>query len=256
MNQQLDGELMQIESLLRRAASSLPYPPTPDLTTRVRARLDERPTIADRLPRFSGWRWPASAVAALAVVAAVAVGAALSLPASRSALADFFHLSHVRIERAPAGSPTPPPLAPGNFARPSSVAFVERVADFPILLPTSDEQRILPDAVYVQGESSRLPTGIFVYRDYDLYETRLSYFAKAVPDPSLIHNISFDGQAAYWIDQGGHIAQFLDSSGRVVIETRRTVDRATLIWEENGITYRLESSLPQAQTVAVAQSLR
>jgi len=66
----------------------------------------------------------------------------------------------------------------------------------------------------------------------------------------------FGGQPALWIDEGGHIASFLDEAGRVVVESRRTVDRATLLWEEGGITYRLETSLSQEEAIRVAESLR
>ena len=258
MNQELELELAQIEALLHRAADNFPYPPTPQLAARVRAQLDERRSMADRLPLVGGWRRPLGAVAALMVAAMVALGAAVAIPQSRSALADFFRLSHVRIEREPAGSPTPPALAPGNFARPGSVAEARRISDFPVRLPASDGKPVQPDAVYIQGESYGAPVAIFVYKKagYDLYETRQGYIDKIIHGSAPVHQISFAGHDAYWVEQGGHIAQFLDSSGRVVIETRRTVDRATLVWEENGVTYRLESSLPQADTVAVAESLQ
>jgi hypothetical protein len=259
MNQDLERELVQIESLLRRAASSFPYPATPNLAAQVRARLDERSSIPNRLPAWpGGWRQRPAFAAWLLAAAVVALVAALSVPASRSALADFFHLSHVRIERGPAGSPTPPPLAPGNFARPSSVEEARRISDFPVRFPTVNGKTLDPDAAYLQGESYGMPVAIFVYEKagYDLYETRQGYIDKVIHGSAAVHQISFSGHGAYWVEQGGHIARFLDSSGRVVIETQRSVDRATLIWEQDGITYRLESSLPQAETVAVAESLR
>jgi len=103
-----------------------------------------------------------------------------------------------------------------------------------------------------------MPVVIFVYEDegFDLYQTRQGYFGKGAPDPSLIHEIAFGGHPALWIDEGGHIASFLDGQGRVVVESRRSVDRATLLWEEDGITYRLETSLSQEEAVRVAESLR
>ncbi len=252
MNQELDRELMQVESLLRRAAADFPYPPTPDIASGVRARLNEpRPS---RWPQLSGlWQRPAFAAGGLVAAVVIALGAAISIPTSRSALADFFGLSHVSFLRDDGASPTPPVLAPSNFARPSSVEEVRGIVDFPVRLPADE-----PDAVYIQGEEFDAPIAIFVYSDagYDLYETRGSYSQKLIHSELQSHLISFSGHDAYWVEQGGHVVQSLDSEGRVVIESRRTVDRATLIWEEGGITYRIESSLPQAETVAVAESLR
>jgi len=258
MNQDVDRELVQVEALLTRAAANFAYPATPPLAAAVRARLVERPSRGDGRPsaRSGPWLRPAGAAGAFIVAATVALVAALSIPQSRSALADFFRLSHVRIEHEVAGSPTPPVLEPGNFARPSSIAALQNVADFPLLLPTQDGERIAPDAVYAQGESSNLPTAIFVYKDYDLYETRLGYFEKAAVDPNLIHSISFGGQPAYWIDQGGHMAEFLDEQGHVVAQSQRSVDRATLLWERAGVTYRLETSLSQEEAIQVAEALR
>jgi hypothetical protein len=257
MSQDLDRELVQVEALLTRAAANFAYPATPPLAAAVRARLVERPSRSDGRQSVSAW-WlrPAGAAAALIAAAIVSLGVTLSIPQSRSALADFFHLSHVRVVHELAGSPTPPVLVPGNFARPSGIAALQNVADFPLLLPTQDGERIAPDAVYAQGEASKLPTAIFVYEDYDLYETRLGYFGKAAVDPNLIHSISFGGQPAYWIDQGGHMAEFLDEQGHVVAQSQRSVDRATLLWERNGVTYRLETSLSQEQAIQVAESLR
>ncbi len=269
MNEQLDSELMQVESLLRRTASNLSYPPTPDLASSVRVRLNEGSRTEAMTWRPFGklragsegrlyqgfWRRPAFAASGLLAALVIVLGAAIAVPTSRSALADFFGLSHVRIERDDGTSPTPSVLAPGNFARPSTLDEVRGIVDFPLRLPTEDGRTLLPDAVYIQGEAFNAPIAIFVYSDYDIYETRGAYIQKLIGGAD-VEKLSFDGHDAYWVEQGGHIVQSLDSDGRVVIETRRTVDRATLIWEEGGITYRIESSLPQAETVAVAQSLR
>jgi hypothetical protein len=260
MSVELDHELFAMETLLRRAAGTLSYPPTPAISAAVRARLQERRSLAERTKSglVALWVRPvARQVLALLFIAAVLVGAALAVPRSRSALADFFHLSHVQVEREPTSGPTPPVLSPETFASPSTIDEAQQAIDFPLRLPSSAGLQLLPDAVYLQGEGSGMPTVIFVYEDrgYDLYETRLSYFGKGV-DPALVHNIEFGGQPAYWIDQGGHIASFLDEQGRVVVESRRSVDRATLLWERDGITYRLETSLSQEDAMRVAESLR
>jgi hypothetical protein len=257
MNEDLD--LVRMEALLRRAANAFAYPPTPHVAGAVQSRLRERVSLADKLgsTQAGWWRKPAMAALGMALAVFVALGAAIAVPQSRGALADFFHLSHVRIDTRPTTGLTPMVLAAGNFARPSTVDEARQAVDFPLKFPTRDGVALQPDAVYMQGENSNMPVAIFVYEQegYDLYQTRQGFFGKGV-DRAIVHQISFAGHGAYWIDEGGHIAQFLDAQGRTVVESRRTVERATLLWEESGITYRLETSLPQADAIALAESLR
>ncbi len=260
MSAELSPEIAQIDALLRRAADGFSYPPTPSLVEAVVARVSQR----ERAGRWTGaleswWGWPALRVAlAVLAVTVLIVGAALAVPQSRSALAKFFGLSHVRIEVHPTYGPTPPALSPQSFARPASVDEAQRVVDFPLRFPTRGDARLSPDAVYIQGEVGGLPVAIFVYEHegFDLYQTDRGSFFKEVPGIQSAHQISFAGHDAYWIDEGGHIATFLDAQGRLVIESRRTVGRATLMWEVNGITYRLETSLSQAEAMRVAESLK
>jgi hypothetical protein len=251
---ELAQDLIPVEAMLQRAAAVVVYPPAPALASRVLDRIEREPA-----PRpLAAPAWGARAAAAIATAAIVALGAALAVPQSRDALADFFGLGHVQVDVGPVLGPPPPVLSPDSFARPAGVAEVALAVDFPLRFPTRDGDRLVPGAAYLQGVGDDIPVAIFVYEDegFDLYETRRGFFGKDVPSPELVHEITFDGHPALWIDRGGHIATFLDVEGRIVIESRRTVDRATLLWEEEGVTYRLEASLSQTEAIAVAESMR
>jgi hypothetical protein len=258
MSAELSPELFALDMLLRSAARDFAYPRTPTIAAVVSARLREetaprRPAIAGRLWAAPMWRLAAGAAIALVL----ALGVSIALPRSREALAHFFGLSHVRVEIGPVVGSTPPVLSPDSFAEPSDVTSAQARLDFPLRYPTRDGVRLEPKAVYVEFPGSTAPVVIFTYDDYDLYETKQGFFGKGGPDPSLIHEIEFDGHAALWIDQGGHIAESYDALGRLVVESLRTVDRATLLWEDDGgVTYRLETSLTQAKAIEVARSLR
>lgn len=253
MSTELPADLLQMDTLLRRAARDLDYPAMLPIAAGVSERLQPR-YAAPRL-----WSMPlARAAASLALAIVAAIGISVAVPQSRGALADFFGLSHVRVDKEPSVGPTPPVLSPESFAQPSTLADARAATDFPLRLPTSNGVALEPDAVYVQRYDSPADVYavIFVYDDYDLYETSAGLFGKGLPDPSLIHEIQFDGRDAYWVDQGGHIAESYDDQGRLVIETRRTVDRATLLWEDGEVGYRLETSLSQDDAIEVARSLR
>lgn len=258
MIDETDAGILEMERLLRNAASAFTYPETPTISAvvgdRIRQASPERSWRIVEALRV-GWSRPLARAAIVAIsVVALVVGAALAVPQSRSALADFFGLSHVRVDVGPIAEPTPPALSPISFARPATLEEAREVADFAVRLPTINGAALNPDAVYLQGEVAVVT--IFVYDDegYDLYESRGAFFGKGVTAP--FDGIEFDGHDALWISEGGHVASFLDEDGQVMVESRRTVDRATLFWEENGVTYRLETSLSQEEAIRVAQSLR
>ena len=270
MSEELGPEIIEMDDLLRRAARAFAYPRTPPIAPAVMARLREAGPppagfwAAGLLEAVRGWWWrPVPRIAVAVLIGALAlVGAALAFPQTREALAEFFGLSHVRVEEGPALGPPPPVLSPESFARPSGLESAQEAVDFPLRFPTRDGLRLHPDTVYLQGEPARepgiAPVVIFVFEDegLDLYQTRAGFFGKGGPDPSLINEIELGGHPALWIDEGGHIASLLDEQGRVVVESRRTVERATLLWEETGITYRLETSLSQEEAIRLAESLR
>ena len=260
MNDGLTTDIVELDALLRSAARAFVYPPTPAMAVAVTARLREPgPSVLGGLVEAvrGWWRRPLPRAAIAAVMTALVVlGAALAIPQSRTALADFFGLSHVRVDEGPSVGPLPPVLSPESFAAPVFLADAQDAIDFLLRFPTKDGARLDPAAVYLQGGDTSAPAVIFVYEAFDLYQTRAGFFGKGGPDLSLIHEIEFGGQPALWIDEGGHIASFMDEEGRLVVESRRTVARATLLWERDGVTYRLETVLSQEEAIRAAESLR
>lgn len=255
MSAELDRDLVPVDAMLRGVATAFDYPPTPGLSVSVRAALSARRGRAEGRRLNLPWPRLKPALTAAFALVAVAFGVALVMPGSRSALADLFNIGNVRIADAPTGAPPPPALAPGSFARPSSLDDARASVDFALRLPAVDEERLVPDEVYVHGEAAALPVVIAAYPQFDLYQTRLGTFGKGSGEEEFVET-SFDGHNALWIEAGGHIAQFYDAEGRLVVESRRSVDRGTLLWAEDGITYRLETDLPMDGAIAVARSLQ
>ncbi|MCH8025694.1 MAG: hypothetical protein IH866_02760 [Chloroflexi bacterium] len=264
MSEQLRPEIVEVDALLRRVASGFAYPPTPVIAAAVASRLREPASAAapagallDRVRVW--WNRPLLRLAAGTLAAALlVVGAAVAIPQSRTALAELFGLSHVRVEVGPSPGPTPRALSPDSFARPATVASAQEVVAFPLRFPTRDGEPLRPDSVYLEGADTAAPVVIFVYEDeaFDLYQSKGAFYGKGGLDAGLVRQIEFAGHAALWIDQGGHVASFLDEQGRVVVESRRSVERATLLWEEGEITYRLETSVSQEEAIRIADSLR
>ena len=82
------------------------------------------------------------------------------MPASRTALAEFFGLDNVRIDIAP-GSQDLPTMAPGTIGREVTLAEAEAELGLSAALP--DGAR--PDAVYLVDDQLGAAAMILVYND-------------------------------------------------------------------------------------------
>ena len=257
MREELGTEIVELDLLLRRAAAGFSYPRTPSYAASVTARLERADVTMDFMETMRRW-WQRPALrAALATLGAVALvlGAVLAIPQSRTAVADLLGLSHVQV-RPLTETDLPPALGPEDFALPVTAAVAQAKSSVPLRLPTYPNGIGGPDAVYLQilGADTVI---IFVYEDegFDLYQSRLrGFFGKGVPVATMAAEVA--GVLAFWIQPGGHVAEYIDPGGMPVAESRRTVERAVLLWQEDGITYRLETFLSLEEAVRVAESLR
>src|SRR5207244_12241996 len=105
---------LELDGALRDLGPRYPYPPTPNLATMVRSRIVAR-TIATVRP-VALWRDPRRLALVAAVLLALAGAAALINPATRDAIAHFFHVRGVVITRVPSPQPSisPNPLDLGH----------------------------------------------------------------------------------------------------------------------------------------------
>jgi hypothetical protein len=234
------------EQEVQRRARRFTYPPAPDLAVR----------LAGALPAFSE---PHTAVRrrlawALVVILVAVAGLALVEPV-RAWVVEVLRLGAVRII-----SPAPPPARtplPVHLGWGGQTELVQAAAELPfaVHLPTLPADLGLPDAAYVQDLNG--PALLLVWMDpaqprrVRLTLHALSSEAMAYKmDPPLVEETVVNGQPALWTN-GPYIVAL--RSGDWVSE--RLVAGHVLIWTENGVTYRLESDLPLAEAVAIAESL-
>ncbi|WNM39739.1 hypothetical protein RMN56_32355 [Micromonospora halotolerans] len=235
-----------LERELRDLATWLETPEAPDVTARVRARL------AAPARRRRRWRyWLAAALAALIVAL---------LPPGRAAIADavtgLLRFSGIVIETTPAPAPhtgTPSPLP---AQRPASLVEAQRHVRFPIRVPVELGE---PEQVLVAD-----PDGAGAYRvvtllyrggalRLDAFDGQLDpVFHKQISGPG-VEWVQVDGDFAVWIG-GPHELAYVDRTGTVRVETARLA-AATLIWEDAGVSYRLEGDLRRDEATGIAASL-
>src|SRR2546421_7380771 len=133
-----------LEQALRDLGSHYPYPPTPNLSGRVRQRITAQPVAQPR--RLELWRDPRRLALVAAVLIVLLGAAALANPATRDAIAHFFHVRGVIVSRQPSLLPSLSSVTPLDLGHRTTMADAQADVNFYIAVPA---ELVVPDAVYV-----------------------------------------------------------------------------------------------------------
>jgi hypothetical protein len=231
------------ETALRELSTRLDVPPPPDesrLTAAVLASLDEpprrRPTLAPRL-----------AAAAVALLLALGVAMAVS-PEVRAAVLDFLRIGAVEVTDQPRQpSSSDEALLPGEHA--VTLDRAREQANFPLRLPSALGD---PDAVHV-ADDARVVTLLYDGVRVDQFEGGLDpMYRKQYPLEEAVPT-RVDGWQGVWLPDP-HPVHYLGRDGRTHEQPARLAG-STLIWEESGLTYRVEGDLTRSEAVTIAESM-
>lgn len=244
-----------LDAALRSLAGRVELPEAPPLAPTVAARLRADIARAHRPP------FPATALwSRRRVVVAIALGLLLL---GGAALAARLAIGAVRVEIVPTLTPGASPEAPGVFGEEVSLRdAVEATGIEPGWPPAFGP----PDDVYVVGPSDGPTAMVLAWRSIEgspripqtpwaaiLFEMRgnADLATKYVLADS-IHAARVDRGRAFWIT-GPHDLALAGAFGGDEVRVSGNV----LIWERSGgLTYRLETMLPKADAVTLAESLR
>jgi hypothetical protein len=239
----------ELEHALRRLGGQVEFPPTPDLTGRVRRRLEEAP------PRR--WRPSRRALAVALAVLALAVGTAFAVPSARSTILDWLGITGVdivRVDELPAVAP-PADLGLGERV---TLAEARMQVPYTVLVPRAKELGD-PDAVYIarHGPSYQIS---FLWGTPDRVRLLISEFegfsmAEKMAGPGTdTERVVVNGETGVWFAGAPHV--FLYSEGGDPIEeTMRLVERA-LVWQQGMLTLRLEGDISKQDALKFARSVR
>jgi len=247
-----------VERSLIALGSTLEYPPAPPMAPAVMARLlAER--AAARRPAFPGLAlWPRRRVLLLAVAGLILLLAGTAV-AARLAIGAI----EIRVVR------TPPVSTP--TAVESGAALGERVTlegarasvGFPVVLPAALGP---PDEVHV-AESAFSSHVVVLVWEADASRPRIEgtpwsmilmelpgseepLASKEILAETTFQAVQVGSHDAFWIS-GPHQLYLPTTEG----EQRFTVTGNVLLWEQEGTTLRLETALPKAEAVALAESI-
>lgn len=235
-----------LEAELRDLGAWLETPAAPDVTARVHDRL---------VGRVPGWRRWRSVAAAALVALLVAV-----LPPTRAAVADALGevLRFAGVDIVTSSTSPPPGGEPSPLPSLRTVGLDEarRAVRFPIRVPAAlgPPERV---SIADPNASGAYRVATLLYHGgnlrLDAFDGRLDLtFHKRTSRPGTEWT-QVDGDFAVWVD-GPHVLSYVDRSGQIRRETARLA-ASTLIWEQAGVTYRLEGPRTMAEALDIARSL-
>jgi hypothetical protein len=255
---------VELEAALRDLGPRYPYPPTPNLASRVRGRISAQPVAPSR--RLELWRDPRRLALVAAVLLVLLGAAAVANPATRDAIAHFFHVRGVIVNREASPLPSFSPVTPLNLGRRTTLADAQSRVKFTIAVPA---ELGAPDAVYVisdvpGGEIALAYTprpGIPLVKQTELGvlvselrgDLNPAFIMKGVGDGTTVEEVSVQGDPGWWIAGQPHTI-VVHVNGQDRPETLRMAAN-TLIWEHAGVTYRIESGLSKADAFRIAAGL-
>lgn len=245
-----------LDERLQELRTAVAFPPTPPLVDLVTDALGQ-PT-----PRRFGLGRPAGRGLALALLATILLAGI--------AAAFGFGLGGLRLTFGPASfSPLPTFVVSPGLGHPTSLSDARSEVGFTLRVPSLGELG-QPDAIYLAkppaggavtllyGDRSGFPvdpaTGIGLIVTQFRADIGPDIFEKLISSGVSVTSSTVNGNAAWWIAGGEHPFFYRDADGRVVDTTLRLAG-PTLIWEERGVTHRVEGAPTLAKAILVAQSL-
>ncbi len=258
---QASESVAQLERALSELGERLEFPPTPPLAGAVTARLvAERPLRArPPLPQLAVWprrrRLIALAALGLLLLAGAAAAARLGLGAIEIRV----------LHQLP--TPTPTAVETGlALGRRISLGEAQAAVSFHVLAPSGPGR---PDAVYLDRSPFGGERVVLAWRSRPfipgipgtpwgliLMEFRAEGGAALATkeigvDLARVSRATVGGTEAIWIT-GPHTLVLRSSTG----QREFLVNGNVLAWNRGGVTLRLESTLPKAEAIALAASVR
>lgn len=246
-----------VEQLLLELTDHIDWPEPseqmPVLHRRLAASPRRRPTR----------RW----IRATAILLVLVVSMLLVSPRARQAVADLLGVAGIEIRF----DPDPAEALGGELDLGRLVTLEEAVeaVDFELSVPGDlgpPDRIFLSDRpssgrasmVWQAGET--LPasgdTSIgLVYSQFEMDLGASEDFIKSVTPDSSVRGVELDGMLGLWIEGAPHAISYEDAAGNRVEEETRLAGNV-LMWESDGVTHRIETTLGLGPTVAVARSMQ
>jgi len=252
----------ELERMLTRLGGELDWPPTPDLTAGVTARLRAAPA-----PRRSRFVLRRSVVLAFAILLLLAGTVFAAVPGVRDAVLEFFGLQGATVERRETLPPAPP-VRPLDLGARTTLDAARGRLGFEPLVPADPGD---PDGVYLRsttpgGElsltyapraglprarSTRVGLLVTQFRG----DLTPEFLGKLAGQDTRIERLTVDGGRAIWLEGAAHFFFYRGPNGEFVEDELRIAQNVLLI-ERGRLLVRLEGAFDRERAVEIASSLR
>ncbi|CAN5719146.1 hypothetical protein BH20ACT23_BH20ACT23_30950 [soil metagenome] len=251
--------MSELERSLTEVGRRIEWPDGADLTRSVRAAIDE-----PGHRRATPWRTLAYAAMFAALVATVSL---LSFPGVRTAVADFLGIGGVRIDTR---GPAPTPAAELDLGEGVSLTQARDGVSFEVRLPDALGP---PDSVWLDMGVTGGQVALAYEATADLPAapgTNLGALITQFPDAEVeaaalkkvtgsqsgttFEPVVVGDEQGFWVSGKPHVIAYLEPDGDVRNETVRLAGNV-LLWESDGVTFRIESRLSKTEALRIAESL-
>jgi hypothetical protein len=258
-----------VEERLRDLALHLPPRPTADLLTAVLERVAQPDGATPSDEHWARLRRPVLAAAALclALVAAYAL-----LAPVRDATASVLRLVGIDIHHADSGA-RPPTLSPpvrAELGKRVTVADVSAEAGFAVPMPHTPALGDPDEAYVVDRGAYQVVTLVWREREgipiapASGASALLSVFRGAPPVDDWVRKILYEGAQASQVSVNGGVGVFVSGPQSVryvggngdLHEALPRLSANSLIWQQDGVTLRLEAAVGADEALALAESVR
>ena len=186
---------------------------------------------------------PRAATPLVALAVGAVLLALLATPPVRAAVADWFGFGGVRVERgdspAPTADPTPPTVSTRRFPA-EAAAMVGFTVSVPEALGAPDGVEVSADRRIVSMSWTTDEEGVL---RLDQFDAMLDFSVlKTAPD---VFYAAVNDTDALWFEEPHEVA-LLEPDGTKVTHSARLAGH-TLIWQEGGVTLRLEGDVEPQQ---------
>jgi len=256
-----------LERHLAHLRTDLVFPKTPDIASTLALNDMPGPPEPSRTMAPPGAPWSWTALAAAAVMIGIL---AVVIPGARSTLASWFDFPGVRIEVGTDEQPPPaPPTSIGGtllLGKQVATADATKAARFEIVVPVGERITGTPETYLLDRDgamivsllypaSPKLPeigttsVGLLLMQ-IDSPDSTAVFTKRSMNEQSPV-SVKVNGEMGTWIEGGTLTIEPVYQSG-----TFKRSSGNVLIWDQHGVTYRMESALIMTDAVALAEGLQ